>query len=402
MFSAMMTLTTPDNTGASRVAFGYARSILSQGGRVLMMHGKEEQDEKRASLLKSMRKVGIETVCEPRLAKPIGRQLIDDLAERVHTGRLDCVIGNNQRDRAVSVHVAKQARVPSVICGHNQHVFRGRWPLPALKRAYYVRAMRKADLVICSSRQVLHEYVHDFGVDSRKCKLMPHGISLERKCQDTAAELQQTRESLGVKREHYMLSNVGRIDPQKGQDILLGAMRHLPSSVSAKLVIVGTVSRDVNEADNLKLESRLRKLASELGDRVVFAGWRDDFQRILKASDAYVHSSRWEGLPLTVLEALALRVPTITPDNSARPPGFEHGVHGLLVEPENEESLATAIVELVNSTTDQKREMARNGYELVESDFNMRRIGQDFVKVVNDAIAEFKKSAKARKELVGT
>ncbi len=387
MFSALMTLTTPDNTGASCVAFEYARAIVQQGGQVTLAHGPERDSDhtQRASYVAKVQSAGIRTVCEPRLARPMGSDLVRTLARLVEQDQLQCVIGNNQRDRAVAVNVARQAGVPSIVCGHNQHVFRGRWPLPALKRAYYARAMRDADLVVCSSGQVRDEFVQDFGVAGERCLLMPHGIDTHITPISTE-QRSELRQSFGVDADQWMLCNVGRIDPQKGQDILLKALQRLPESLNYKLVLVGAVSPDANQSANQRLEAELRDLATSLDGRVIFAGWRDDFDQVLQASDAYVHSARWEGLPLTVLAALAARIPTITPDNSARPPGFEHGKHGLLTAPEDPAALAATIEQLAGSDTDLRRAMAEAGRQLIEADYDMERIGARFVQLVQQTI----------------
>ena len=122
MFSALMTLTTPDNTGASRVAFEYAKGVIRNGGSVAIAHGREpDANDGRRSLLSLMDDAGIDLICEPRLERPIGDTLVQDLAKVVRERQIDCVVGNNQRDRSVAVNVAQQASVPSIICGHNQH-----------------------------------------------------------------------------------------------------------------------------------------------------------------------------------------------------------------------------------------------------------------------------------------
>lgn len=404
MFSALMTLTTPDNTGASRVAFEYAKGIIRNGGSVVIAHGREpDANDGRNSLLSLMIDVGIDLICESRLERPIGGALVNGLAKIVRERRIDCVVGNNQRDRSVAVNVAKQAEVPSIICGLNQHVFRGKWPLPALKKRYYANAVRRADLIICSSHQVESEYVGQFGVDPGKCVLMPHGISLTDQNAFSADQIEELRSSFGVSDSDLLWCNVGRIDPQKGQDILLRALKLLPDGIPYTLVLVGAVSKDANLAENQRYEAELKYLAQQLPDpsRIVFAGWRDDYELIMAASNAYVHSARWEGLPLTVLAAMSAKRPVLAPDNSSRPPGFECGTHGILVQPEDPDSLANGLLKLVEEDDGELAQMGLRARQLIEERYDMDRISDKFVDVVQATIERFCQNAAPDLQKVG-
>lgn len=389
-----MTLTTPDNTGASRVAFEYAKAVIRRGGNVVMAHGREPQiKDGRESLLSKMKDAGIKLKSEPRLELPWGSSLVRDLTKVTEDEGIDCVIGNNQRDRSVAINVANQAKVPAIVCGHNQHVFRGRWPLPMIKKRYYGNAVRRANLVICSSTRVESEFLDWFDVEKDRCILMPHGIKPANEDAFSENQIQKLRESFSASASDLLLCNVGRIDPQKGQDTLLRALKLLPADIPYKLVLVGAVSEDSNQAQNLRYEAELKSLAQQLPDpsRVSFAGWRDDFELIMSASDAYVHSARWEGLPLTVLAAMSARRPVIAPDNSSRPPGFENGVHGLLVKPDDAQSLADSIQHVVSSRGSNKLpKMANQARQLIEDRYDMDRISDRFTHIVSDVIQNYR------------
>lgn len=395
MFSVLMTLTTPDNTGASRVAFEYAKGVIRNGGSVTIAHGRvPDANDGRKSLLSLMADVGIDLICEPRLERPIGDALFSDLAKVVKERQIECVVGNNQRDRSVAVNVAQRANVPVVICGHNQHVFRGKWPLPALKKRYYINAVRRADLIICSSRQVEQEFVEEFGVAGDKCVLMPHGIKLASDDAFTPQQIEELRGCFGVGGSDLLWCNVGRIDPQKGQDILLRAMKLIPSEIPYKLVLVGAVSKDTNFAENQRYEAELKKLVQQLPDpsRIVFAGWRDDYELIMAASNAYVHSARWEGLPLTVLAAMSAKRTIVAPNNSSRPPGFDDGVHGILVKPEDPQSLAEGLIKIADADVEELERMGSQARQLIEERYDMDRISDRFVDVVQDVIRRSRQS----------
>jgi glycosyltransferase involved in cell wall biosynthesis len=107
--------------------------------------------------------------------------------------------------------------------------------------------------------------------------------------------------------EPARLLNVGRLSEQKDQATLLRAVAGLNRIWVLDLAGTG------------ELESELKRLADDLGvlGRVSFLGFRRDIGELLKNSDVYVSTSRWEGLALTAIEAAAAGVPLVLPDIAA-------------------------------------------------------------------------------------
>lgn len=116
---------------------------------------------------------------------------------------------------------------------------------------------------------------------------------------------------------------VGRFAPPKAQDILLRVLhrlRHLPWS----LTFVGGGPK----------QPQVQELAKSLGlaDRVTFAGFRDDVPRFLAESQIFCLCSHWEGLPLSILEAMAVGLPVVASDVGGVSEIVQEGVTGFLVK----------------------------------------------------------------------
>jgi glycosyltransferase involved in cell wall biosynthesis len=92
-------------------------------------------------------------------------------------------------------------------------------------------------------------------------------------------------------------------------------------------------------------EQQARELG--IGDRVIFAGWRTDVPALLAAMDVFVMPSLFEGGPTTVLEAMAMALPTAATRVGMVPEVMEHGETGMIVEPGDSAGLAHAISALV-------------------------------------------------------
>ena len=91
----------------------------------------------------------------------------------------------------------------------------------------------------------------------------------------------------------------------------------------------------------------------KLDDRVIFLGFRSDVDRLLEASDIYISSSYWEGLPLATLEAMAAGLPVITTSVGDAPKIVNSEV-GIVVPPHQPALLAQALLTLFEKPNEAK------------------------------------------------
>ena len=127
-----------------------------------------------------------------------------------------------------------------------------------------------------------------------------------------------------------------RLDPQKGHEHLLRAARALPH---IRFLLAG------DGPLRAELENRARGLGVE--ERITFLGRREDMPALLATCDLVVLPSLYEGLPLSLIEAMAARRPIVATDIGGTRELIDHGQTGLLVPPQDAEALAEAIRGLV-------------------------------------------------------
>jgi glycosyltransferase involved in cell wall biosynthesis len=151
------------------------------------------------------------------------------------------------------------------------------------------------------------------------------------------------RQSLTRNGEPLVLT-LARLDPQKGLPYLLEAAKSLPKATFA---IAG------DGRDRQALEEQARALGLE--GRVHFLGYRDDIPDLLAACDLFVLPSLFEGLPISVLEAMAAGKPVVATRIGGTDEAVEHGVTGLLVPARDAEVLAAAIRQLLSNPADARR-----------------------------------------------
>ena len=150
----------------------------------------------------------------------------------------------------------------------------------------------------------------------------------------------EARSRLGLAAGPSVVGTVGNLTAKKDQATLLRAVAALPPGLGGTmLVLVGLGP----------LEGELRALAQRLGitERVVFAGSRDDVFALLPAFDVFALSSRFEGLPIALLEAMASGVAPVATRVGGIPEVVSDGRDGLLVAPGDPAGLAAALAALL-------------------------------------------------------
>jgi glycosyltransferase involved in cell wall biosynthesis len=150
----------------------------------------------------------------------------------------------------------------------------------------------------------------------------------------------RARRELGLRQEALVVGSVGNFTPKKGHRTLLEATaRARESHGELHLVLVGSGP----------LEHDLRETARSLGlvDRVLFVGSRDDAAQLLPAFDVFALSSRNEGLPIALLEAMAAGVPSVATSVGGVPEVITGGREGLLVPYGDATALADALITML-------------------------------------------------------
>lgn len=147
----------------------------------------------------------------------------------------------------------------------------------------------------------------------------------------------QVRESFGITDQDFLLVSVGQISKRKNQGTFIKAMAEI-SDVTIKYLIVGLGEYEQTD----------RELAKSLhvDNRVIFAGYRENVNALLHAADCFVFPSLQEGLPVSLMEAMAAKVPVVCSRIRGNTDLITDGFNGRLVEPMDVKGYAKAVMEL--------------------------------------------------------
>lgn len=169
---------------------------------------------------------------------------------------------------------------------------------------------------------------------------------------------------------------VGRLVPEKGQAVLLVALRRLTDDgVEATVTFVGDGPRRV----------ALEKLAAELGiaDRALFTGSvsQDDIRTYYERADVFCLPSFAEGVPVVLMEAMATQLPVVTTRIAGIPELVEDGDSGVLVPPGRADLLAGALATMA-AEPERHRAMGEAGRQAVVARYNIAAAATELVAVL--------------------
>ncbi|RME08298.1 MAG: glycosyltransferase, partial [Anaerolineae bacterium] len=222
---------------------------------------------------------------------------------------------------------------------------------------------RFADRLIAVSDTVRAYHLRYTAARPSRVLTIENGVDVAR-FENVAAEGRALRRTLGIPPDALVLGTIGRLVPDKGQAYFLQAAARLRNRFpQARFLIVGDGPDDV----------ALRALAERLNlaDAVTFTGFRQDIPALLGAMDVLVMPSLREGLPLTLLEALAAGVPVVATDTGGVRALLGEEA-GLVVPPADVAALVAACERLLSDEALRERLGAR-GRSLVQTRYSLRR-----------------------------
>jgi glycosyltransferase involved in cell wall biosynthesis len=276
---------------------------------------------------------------------------------------------------------------PGVLLLHDPHAvsagllatrLAGRRPLVAVRRVDFPlasplsrRKYAACDRVVVVSRAI-GRVVEAGGVPAAHQRLVYEGVVDRSPAPGGAVALAE----LGVPAGAPVIGNVAALTDHKDHATLVEAVARLrPLSPEARLVICG--EGPLRGA----LEAQVAALG--LADRVVFAGFRRDLDRLMPAFSVFCLSSHLEGLGTSLLDAMAFGLPIVATAAGGIPEAVEDGVNGRLAPPRDPEALAGALAAVLADTA-RRRAYGEAGRRLFLERFTADRMVDSTLAVVKE------------------
>ncbi len=247
---------------------------------------------------------------------------------------------------------------------------------PLLRRAHVALerwAQRYADFLFTQSAEDQATAVAEGIAPAERTLAIGNGVDLARFRPDRldGAERDQVRRELNLG-PGPVVTMMGRLVAEKGYFELIEAWATVNQRRPAAraLLIGGALASDRENA-----EPGLRRRVAELGlgESVIFAGLRPDVPQLLGASDLFVLPSWREGMPRSIIEAMACGLPVIASDIRGCREEVRHDETGLLIPPKDPASLARAMLTLLEDEG-RRKAMGRAARARAEAEFDERRV----------------------------
>jgi len=253
----------------------------------------------------------------------------------------------------------------------------GKWTLPLFKFIW-----RRPDVLIGISQAVKVWLVHKHHVSPEKVTVIYYGIE-PKYFLKANSELRRIWNLDG----NVIIGSIGRLESRKGHGILIKAMPLILKKIpNAILLIAGH--------DPWGYGEKLKHLIDELrlNSKVKLMGFQNDIPSFLHAIHVFAFASSSEGFGQVVIEAMAAGTPVIA---NRIPPLTEivlDGQTGLLVEPDNPEAFARAVVWLLQKPEEARR-MGIEGQRRVSNQFNAKRMSDRILSVYTKLLGNCRGSA---------
>lgn len=221
---------------------------------------------------------------------------------------------------------------------------------------------------------------HDEAADALRLHIHPHPIAIgngrdSRIFHPNPQARQQVRAALGTPPQAVVIIVVSRLVRHKGYPELLAAMRDVPD---AELWIVGERLASDHGAT---LDAALAQSSRELGPRLKRLGYRTDIPALMAAADIFTLPSHFEGLPMSIIEAMLTGLPVVATDIRGPREQVVDGQTGLLVPPASITPLAQALRKLVSQPA-LRRSMGTAGRERAVARYEERVVLEKTVRLL--------------------
>jgi glycosyltransferase involved in cell wall biosynthesis len=303
---------------------------------------------------------GIPWVEYPGRLSRVPLRLACHLTRQLRQWRPQVLVTFNYPADVVGRICGRLAGVPRIISG-----LRTAQRQPPFRERFYRYTEPLITLTVSNSQAALDAMAARKTLTLSKTAMIHNGLILGE--YPAALGREQARSRLGLPDNRFLWLAVGNLRPAKDYPTLLeAAAQCLSQRPDFKLIIVG------DGPDRDELERRSTALA--LMETVEFLGSRADVPEILRAADAYVLSSAWEGSPNTLMEAMASNLPAVATDVGDVRDLVERAGAGYVVPPRDPRRLAEGMLALMSQKPDLRQEMGAKGRDLIMREFENDRV----------------------------
>lgn len=273
--------------------------------------------------------------------------------------KIDLVHAHGTRASSNVLWAARSLHIPVIYTIHGWSFHQDQHPLVRKARILgerYLTSKSNANISVSASNKASGEQV----IRSFQSTVINNGIDQRKFSPDRSYK--NIREELNIASNAVLVLFVARFTHQKQPLLLIEAFKKAVGDYpQLHLLMIG--------------DGDLRKEAVELANKmdmnnsITFQSFRQDVPDLLAAADIFVLPSLWEGLPIALLEAMAMKKAVIATDVDGTKEVISHEENGYLIESGNADMLATALIKL-GKDYDLRKKFEQNAFDTVQEQFN--------------------------------
>ncbi len=304
--------------------------------------------KEQARLDRDRFRVTVQSLTGPdRCRRPSLIPTVRRLAKVIDDGEYRIVNSHLHRTTLPTVLAARLSRARPAVVATIHGLGSARTPGRKLLNLFLYRNVDRI-VAVCDAvrRDLLKE---NLALPEKKVVSIPNGIAYDRF--PAAANRREARETIPLDdREGFWFGAVGRLSRGKNTRTLVTAFADVVKTLPECSLVVAGAGPEL---------ARLKDQAAALGlaGRVAFLGFREEIPVVLRACDAFVHTSLREGIPLALLEAMASGLPVVASDRGGIVEVLDGAGAGSLVNPEDTASLTEAMTGLAGRTAAARERM---------------------------------------------
>jgi glycosyltransferase involved in cell wall biosynthesis len=359
--------------GAENVLLSLAQ-YRHQKNLPVFVIGIEHRSQAGQVLMQKAQALGIPT-CSLKSSSRFDLKLIHNLRKSLQDNHIEVLHTHNYKSTLIGWLAARPLNIALVATVHGYTDMNGKVSLYEALDRFVLRI--SFDQVAVVQEKLLSD------MPAAKRVVIRNGIDIK-KFARSKEEGQRIRQQYHIHEDDFVIGSVGRLSPEKNQKFLLEtAALIMKQNPKVKVLLVG----DGSERKNL--EALCKKLHIE--SNVVLTGIAEDVASMYQAMDVFVLSSLTEGIPLTILEAMASRVAVVATRVGGIPQIVHDKENGLLVDSQDVTALK-AKIEWLMQNPQQRQTLAKAGAVFVEQKCSLGNMGRQYEQVYESAITKRKKS----------
>ncbi len=248
--------------------------------------------------------------------------------------------------------------------------------------------LTNAEKIICISNQVKKYFYKIINKKITKFKVIYYGFSFERYIfsKDHRKIILKFKKKHKIKKNDFIICNIARHVKQKSLGLLIKSFNiYNKENTNSKLILIG------NGPENKKLKNLAKDL--KIYEKIIWIDSYENIKDIISLSNLFILSSKYEGLGLVLLEAMASKKPILATKISAIPEVVKHNYSGILVDHGHPRKISKKIKLFENKKLSMR--YGNNGFKILNTKFNVNRMYIE----TNRAYIEVIKNAKRKNSL---